>query len=660
MSTNTANPLKTPQARIAKLQFCHDADCQLVPDLHLLIEVNEVALSQDVGVAISYTWGEFNRTKTAIGHDQNSNVMSLELGAEWDLQDFIVSLEDLSRQYQGCWIDQLCIPQQEKQIIATLASIPTIYRTLDVVALMPGSVCACYDEIVKKRALYSATELTTRGQVRQQWMTDIYSLSSQCVSAFGIHSYFDRVWTRQELMYSRRFKVAWTNNQISACVKSVKDAPLLGTFAQLSFQQIVAEGRPPEGAMQLLRTEAAFFFSKGLTAVAEYANLEDATGYNGPEALAIWVDVVGGQMIESRVPHPEACSVQENLTRFLYQMGRLGLSSRKATQPRDYVLSVWVDCPGYRVPENLSSRDPAELLQDALTQMMDNHQVTIASTAPGSLFGNSAAGPLWSTAESFQGGVVKNAGHIYGSLVSPFTPVPVDKARQLPLQLLPGFSLPVSSRAVDYEQAVRGRPIVAIFELLKTVVGHWPFLSIERVVQKNLASVALATALQALEPNGFNLELLFYGGITDSAMSKFGQPGKERSWGGMPMVDHHKVAYSLVADALGLTVEGCKRNHLKLVLSEEVPPCIGLIKAGMNASLAHLTSQQRLKLNDGKMLTVCLQRGYRSAGCHLIEAQRVGESNKYETVGIWVPTGCTPFHDIGAIVGSEAQHAFLV
>jgi hypothetical protein len=119
------------------------------------------------------------------------------------------------------------------------------------------------------------------------------------------------------------------------------------------------------------------------------------------------------------------------------------------------------------------------------------------------------------------------------------------------------------------------------------------------------------------------------------------------------------VAYKLVSKALGLSAEVCKRNNLKLVIGDEYPPCIGLMRDNVNGSLLHIPHQRRLEVSDGTMVTVCLQRSYRHAGCQLVEAQRVADTNVYEIVGLWVQVHSSPFHDIGATVGSETQAAFL-
>ena len=147
---------------------------------------------------MSYTWVEFDRRKVVIGHDSNSMKGSMTLGEEPVTHDFIVSLSELSMLYGGCWIDQLCILQNEPDIRAALADIPSIYRTLHVVALMPGSPCSCFQETAGSifQAFSSTGSLAKQHEVLQK----TYERMGQCAGSAGLNSWFDRVWTRQELI----------------------------------------------------------------------------------------------------------------------------------------------------------------------------------------------------------------------------------------------------------------------------------------------------------------------------------------------------------------------------------------------------------------------------------------------------------------------------
>lgn len=137
---------------VARLAYCCDLECPFlkqVKGLHLVVEKDKTLLAEAQAVALSYTWGEFDRKSRLIGHDSAGTSVSLTLGDEWVLEEVIEVLAELcmkegdDMKQAGIWMDQLCIPQQEAAIRETLARIPDIYRSLEVVALMPGSHCEC-------------------------------------------------------------------------------------------------------------------------------------------------------------------------------------------------------------------------------------------------------------------------------------------------------------------------------------------------------------------------------------------------------------------------------------------------------------------------------------------------------------------------------------
>jgi hypothetical protein len=43
------------------------------PDLHLTVDFEDIELEKSSALAISYTWGEFDREDEFIGHDTESN-----------------------------------------------------------------------------------------------------------------------------------------------------------------------------------------------------------------------------------------------------------------------------------------------------------------------------------------------------------------------------------------------------------------------------------------------------------------------------------------------------------------------------------------------------------------------------------------------------------
>ncbi|KIX04666.1 uncharacterized protein Z518_05536 [Rhinocladiella mackenziei CBS 650.93] len=139
--------------RVARMQFCHNSEYEHGSDLHLNIEFDDIELEKSSAIAISYTWGEFDREDEVIGHDTEGTPLLLNLGKEWDVQEMTACLarlcidngEERGSRHAGCWIDQLCIRHTDEGFRTALANIPSIYRKLDVVALMRYLLAHAFD-----------------------------------------------------------------------------------------------------------------------------------------------------------------------------------------------------------------------------------------------------------------------------------------------------------------------------------------------------------------------------------------------------------------------------------------------------------------------------------------------------------------------------------
>lgn len=136
--------MSAEKIRLATFQGCNCTGCPTVPagKGHLSIATKEVELHEENGVTTSYTWGEFDRAKYCVGHRNGHPAMEvfLELGAEWRLPSVVERLAQLTEQWGASWVDQVCIPQKTESIRKILAQIPTIFKTLSVIVLLPVSI----------------------------------------------------------------------------------------------------------------------------------------------------------------------------------------------------------------------------------------------------------------------------------------------------------------------------------------------------------------------------------------------------------------------------------------------------------------------------------------------------------------------------------------
>ena len=73
---------------------------------------------------------------------------------------------------------------------------------------------------------------------------------------------------------------------------------------------------------------------------------------------------------------------------------------RRSSKPSDYVLAVWIDCPGFEVPPEYDLMSLAELLEDAVQQLRIKVGVEILTYAPPGLFGEREAAKMtWHPAQ---------------------------------------------------------------------------------------------------------------------------------------------------------------------------------------------------------------------------------------------------------------------
>lgn len=206
--------------KIATFKYCTDDRCAFSKDKHLLVEEEVVEIERDKAVALSYTWGDFDRHDIPIGHGKNHAPIILNLGKEWVVSDLIDRLQEICLRGKGCWIDQICVPQKDDQIRETLAAIPTIYKTLDVVILLPSAPCKCFYQAADLVAkVWECMNILTSEAERHGEELRIHKIVSEgivqrdCLNILPWNSWLQRLWTRQELMYSSKVLVSYASKK---------------------------------------------------------------------------------------------------------------------------------------------------------------------------------------------------------------------------------------------------------------------------------------------------------------------------------------------------------------------------------------------------------------------------------------------------------------
>ena len=627
--------------RIVRIQFCDKDSCAVLDKPHLLIKWDHVKRDRKRAVAVSYTWGEFERREVVIGHDPSSLPQALTLGQEWDIEELQGCLVKLSADYGGCWIDQLCIEQEEKKIRQSLASIPSIYRSLDVVAIMPGSACACLQGARQVVEAFESGQTTEEVNMVHE---RVHKQLMGCLNSAGLNSWFDRLWPRQEFMYSRRISIMRTSKALVPCVKSEDDIESLGAYSRLLFERNLEHQYSRADAYRAVQVANVFFLSSAADAIADYLP------HNSPESAAAGLArFLLGDTIDNQQPLYSREDVYGRCNRFLSQLGKLGKSSRKATNHWDYVTSVWVDCPGYNIPPDYKAMELPALLEHAILQLEKNVGISPTSNAPAGLFGDRGNGGLWRPTTSLKLSDVLTARDIYGVL-SPAHYVPVFEG-SIPLISFGERSMPLSSTSNEYTRIFYDWKTADVLATLQNIFAQVPVDVLARFLPVHLRD---DHTMRATTPPGDHLlQSMFEERVLSRSMpgSSVGQP--DPGWN-LPEIDHHDVVYRMVTIALGLSKSRCQDQGLRLMISLDYPQCLGLMKPQFSTQPYEPNVRKRVWksiIQTYPYVTVCTTKDGDHIGCSLLEASfvRTGPPAVLEVAGIWVPMKYTPFHNINGM-----------
>lgn len=584
-------PLPPQRARVARALLCQDQACSILPSAHLSIDILQVPIRQDQAVAISYTWGEFNRTMVPIGHLRNDNgkVISMELGQEWVLPDFINRLDSLSSQ-SPIWIDQLCIPQRDEAIRQALASIPDIYRTFDVVVLMPGRPCKCLGNFLEESRAAGGNAGPLDAAMRIARYTE-------CLNFTAPSSWALRLWTRQELMYSRRISCVWASETTPQCVPQTyrtEDIVNLTPYFAALREDILSQGNLPEGEVGLaLKRRMAKLDAYGLAEMMAYTRASTIAYHR----------FLGGEALENRSETPE--SIYDFMRGFEFVLHGLDTANgtRTATKPRDYVLSIWVDCKTYVVPADFRTLPFGSVLQNAMAQMDAHHDWNLLTTAPRGLFDSASEhgrSACWHPEQYFASFEVQNLRDAY-SPVFAFSPFFRTGAEgRVLFRLARGVErrLALSAEAIDYDAFVdnlvegcgedRRLAKETMMSLLNKMVLKWAKLRSSHIIQEYTSTTMsdlcreLVAPWHPRQPEGRTREDLLFTFImatlhgNDQAAADYESiPQRQahdiaskmlgaQEWG---LQDIKRPLYKMMAMALGLHMDVCLNKGVRIMVS---------------------------------------------------------------------------------------------
>ncbi|KAJ9603070.1 hypothetical protein H2200_012365 [Cladophialophora chaetospira] len=89
----------------------------------------------------------------------------------------------------------------------------------------------------------------------------------------------------------------------------------------------------------------------------------------------------------------------------------------RATQAKDYVLSVWTEWDFYTIPQDFETMSPFQLLADALRQLHNAMHAVVPTVCPAGLFGATQQTATLSAHVEMANGPVKDSSQLYGLFV---------------------------------------------------------------------------------------------------------------------------------------------------------------------------------------------------------------------------------------------------
>ncbi|RDW93367.1 uncharacterized protein DSM5745_00689 [Aspergillus mulundensis] len=773
---------------IAHFSICSDAECpfETTEETHLLINKQRVDIAErsNAAVALSYAWGHFEHTERLLGHTHEGKPMHVVLGAEWNTGDFSHTLVRLSAEQGGCWIDQLCMPQKdEEEVRKTLSSIPSVYRTLDVVVLFPGAPCKCLREQLDE--MNRAKEDGTYEEYMQARPPRIIdTLHDSCMNIIPVSSWFTRVWTRQEMIYARRIKVVWTKVGVSPCAEELDLMDGSELAEELDRFSPFLRLQQREHARSSYDTNYAPIFDKGLwfclrhalrvgtvlsrqhflmaiyisagrlkSAIYKALTRRDSSSdpYEGSKQRALqksnrhgcaaartsrgiflqsavwafmfwtrrdegWTDLTVEHEIylffageQLTVPPPRYPDLKRNpLRQFLYDLEASSSSARSCTQPKDYVNSVWADCPDYVLRTASMKAKLPTLLDDALSQLRLNHGCAPVTSAPSGVFGAQVSTGLWVPSKYLLEDEVHTDGDVYKPIQSTVS-LPITNTGSIPLRLTGQGGISLSDMAVDYETEYGKLSTKAAWEMIHRIARAWSVIQVpnrlsyltgptgvrsareEQAVKEN-RSVSLSAILHNVKTlAGFLyrtvFKVLIAGGSPLSSKAfaeEANHPGSENenldreaefvkkietsvgdeepptdyAWIKKDL-DHGHLLYIAVSRALGLwDWQVCRVKGLRLMVSlASDPPCIGFahpdffrIWKGRKETVT-----RTVRVLSGLMYEVVQVPGTGMGG-----EEAAGEQEQYRVFGVWVPVNRIPKENVYAEVKRGASDAFII
>ncbi|KAK3323290.1 heterokaryon incompatibility protein-domain-containing protein [Cercophora scortea] len=337
------------------------------PDGSLYIEYKPDATTDDDYIAISHVWGTPETVKE----------FTVD-GVKWDVslspgkRDILTLLQrdDICGD-NWFWMDLFCIDQTDSPTISIaeqLMAIPLVYKSSRCVkVLVESPVCQLWQDKVMQA-------FETRPIDPDALQEEELAHGRSCSHLLITDPWFERLWTRQEGLYANvlRFVVLQPVPCARLEIGPVKDrqGPVKGWIAHgtLLEKRFLVE--------EFLRDKLAYHGKKEQS--------RDASAAEAALLFSLYVDVVyrhcaNFALVYECEPGPDS---KYNPIMAAWR------SRRCTTKPCDYILAVFPDIAGYKVPaKGARKMSFPELLRDAMTQPAVSANFQLATKVPRGLNG---------------------------------------------------------------------------------------------------------------------------------------------------------------------------------------------------------------------------------------------------------------------------------
>lgn len=519
-------------------------------------------------------------------------------------------------------------------------------------------------------------ETTNEDDIRTAHDENELTCLTDCQNAIGLCSWLDRIWTRQEFSYSSHINIVWNSTVENSCTnvgfRETRDLAI-NPFYQLVTSNIrrqLSECSPyPSNddldlAADLKLSDMAYdFLTTGRAAVDQYTQTDD------PGLL--FAEFLLGKPLESK--H----TFEDPLERFFLDLRNLATSTRTATKPRDLVLAIWCDCPGYIIPTDYRNAKPFDLLEDAIKQLERNHSITPLTTCPSGLFGDSGPSVSWRSLAVSQSSVLASAKDMYAVFtMSPDESIIPLLEGAVPLRMVLEPPGSIGRRAGYYESVcgdwstvqalcIMGRAIDNFDERLSSLLTPRDSANFATEVKATeLSSSLRADHQESASPRDF--DQCFLDENADALAFHFeavlswnrGESAQDvnmaEEWEVYRELDHHSLIYKIVARILNLDYDVCRSHGLRLMITLDDPVRIGLIR-GHHHTQSPDAGDGRADLDVADNAMLAARAGLADTmtvwnfETERISDDEAGQPPKYRVVGIWVPCPVLLRDEVGAV-----------